>query len=632
MTYLDEHTGGHRMSLEKTISLRPLALYCILLCSLTPTFSASAVAPTLSIDSNLPVNSGSMSVVQSRSEILATLPKKMTPYYAANLAVLYASNHMQPMWQDRQAVQRFQQQLAEVAMSGIQPQFMQWVKWLSDPEIKGMARDIVLSDAMLGYLHFVSGVGTNGNVWLYSNVPYKMAMPPTAILNRWQQAVREGNTAAYMTALAPQHPQYEKMHQALKSMLADNRPWPQFTGAATLRPGQLSDDIPALREILDRSGMLNAAPAAPVKSPEVIPMDNPVVAVVNDDLSVDEEKTRAQAHSLVVSPAAAPISEITTSPQTLTTAHSGNKLSVTDNQYGEELVAAVKRFQQWQGLTDDGVIGPRTREWLNVSPQMRASLLALNIQRLRILPGQVTTGIMVNIPNYSLSYYLNGTEVLSSRVIVGRPSRKTPLMSSALNNVVVNPPWNVPISLIRQDIMPKARNDASYFQRHGYTVLSGWGNDAEAINPSMIDWSLISPNHFPYRLRQEPGASNSLGRFKFNMPSSDAIYLHDTPNHGLFQKDIRALSSGCVRVNKASDLASMLLQDAGWNNERVSSTLKQGSTTYVNIRQRIPVQLYYLTAWVAEDGKPQFRTDIYNYDKTVRSGAQITSQAELLMQ
>ncbi|MGK4431950.1 L,D-transpeptidase, partial [Yersinia enterocolitica] len=224
------------------------------------------------------------------------------------------------------------------------------------------------------------------------------------------------------------------------------------------------------------------------------------------------------------------------------------------------------------------------------------------------------------------------TQVLSSRVIVGRPSRKTPLMSSALNNVVVNPPWNVPTSLVRQDIVPKARYDSSYFQRHGYTVLSGWSNDAEVVDPSMIDWSMISPNNFPYRLRQAPGASNSLGRFKFNMPSSDAIYLHDTPNHGLFQKDIRALSSGCVRVNKASDLANMLLQDAGWNDARVSATLKQGDTTYVNIRQRVPVQLYYLTAWVADDGKPQFRTDIYNYDMTVRSGSQISHQAELLLQ
>ncbi|EEP96673.1 Peptidoglycan-binding domain 1 protein [Yersinia aldovae ATCC 35236] len=601
-----------------------------------PVFTASATAPVMPVDSSsaLPMQGATLSVAQSRSQLLAVLPKNIVPFYSSELALLYGANAMQPMWQDHVAVQRFQQQLAEVALSGIQPQFMQWVKWLSDPEITGMARDIILSDAMLGYLQFVSGVGANGSIWLYSNVPYKMAMPPVTILNRWQQAVREGSTAAYLASLAPQHPQYEKMHLALKPLLADRRPWPLMSNGPSLRPGQLSDDIPALREILARNGMLQPVVATPVKAPEVIPVDNPAVAAVNDDLSVDEEKSRAQAHSLVVSPSAAPVTDVpvakgivspSTAPLITTT-------PITDNVYTPELVAAVKRFQQWQGLTDDGVIGVRTREWLNVSPQTRATLLALNIQRLRILPGHVDNGIMVNIPNYSLNYYKNGTQVLSSRVIVGRPSRKTPLMSSALNNVVVNPPWNVPTSLVRQDIVPKARYDSGYFQRHGYTVLSGWSNDAQVVDPSMIDWSMISPNNFPYRLRQAPGSSNSLGRFKFNMPSSDAIYLHDTPNHGLFQKDIRALSSGCVRVNKASDLANMLLQDAGWNDARVSSTLKQGDTTYVNIRQRIPVQLYYLTAWVAEDGKPQFRTDIYNYDKTVRSGAQISHQAELLMQ
>lgn len=613
------------MSVKNRNPQRVLALYCALISSLMPVLAASAAAPVVSVDTSSAraASPQSMSVAQSRSQLLAELPKTVTPRYFSELALLYAANNMQPMWQDRAAVQNFQQQLAEVALSGIQPQFMQWVKWLSDPAITGLARDVILSDAMLGYLHFISGVGANGSVWLYSNVPYKMAMPPATILNRWQQAVHEGTTGPYLASLAPQHPQYEKMHQALKEMLADRRPWPQMANGPSLRPGQLSDDIPALREILDRTGMLYPVASAPVQTPEVIPVDNPAVAGVNDDLSVDEEKSRAQAHSLVVSPSAVSVTPSSAAPTTA---------RVTENVYTPELVEAVKRFQRWHGLSDDGVIGARTREWLNVSPQTRATLLALNIQRLRILPGRVDNGIMVNIPNYSLNYYKNGAEVLSSRVIVGRPSRKTPLMSSALNNVVVNPPWNVPTSLVRQDIVPKARYDSSYFQRHGYTVLSGWSNDAEVVDPSMIDWSMISPNNFPYRLRQAPGASNSLGRFKFNMPSSDAIYLHDTPNHGLFQKDIRALSSGCVRVNKASDLANMLLQDAGWNDARVSSTLKQGDTTYVNIRQRVPVQLYYLTAWVAEDGKPQFRTDIYNYDMTVRSGSQISHQAELLLQ
>lgn len=604
--------------------MRRLALSCAMACSISASLPTRAAVPAF------PVSSSGISAAQSRAELMAALPPGVTPHNLSMLAALYAGHHMQPMWQDREAVRQFQQQLAELAISGVQPQFTQWVKQLTDPAISGMARDIVLSDAMLGYLQFVSSIAANGNDWLYSNIPYKLGLPPNTVINQWQLAVRDGKTLAYVESLAPQHPQYAKMHQALRAMLADNRPWPRLASGPSLRPGQMSNDIPALREILTRNGMLSAAAVAPATEPAAVLISSSG----GDDggLSVDEEKAQ-ETPPAVVSPSAAPVKDIAPSatadaaPQ-----QPAGPVAISDNIYSDDLVEGVKRFQKWQGLSADGVIGVRTREWLNVSPNMRAALLALNIQRLRILPNSVNTGIMVNIPNYSLTYYQNGNEVLSSRVIVGRPSRKTPMMSSVLNNVVMNPPWNVPTTLVREDIVPKAMRDASYFQKHGYTLLSGWSRDATVIDPAMIDWNTVSARNFPYRIRQAPGTNNSLGRFKFNMPSSDAIYLHDTPNHELFQKDIRALSSGCVRVNKASDLANMLLQDAGWNDSRVSSTLKGGNTTYVNIRQHIPVKLYYLTAWVSDDGKPQFRTDIYNYDDTVRSGAQILTQAEKLLQ
>jgi murein L,D-transpeptidase YcbB/YkuD len=559
--------------------------------------------------------SETMSAAAGQQQMLAALPQDVKPFYTGTLASLYAARHMQPVWQDREAVQHFQQQLAEVAISGVQPQFTQWVQLLTRSDITGMARDIILSDAMIGYLQFVANVPKQGENWLYSHVPYKMALPPLSVTNQWLSAVDSGNLDSFVNSLAPQHPQYTLMHKALKQLLADNRPWPQLKDKQTLRPGQVSDDVPALKEILQRTGMLKAEDAPTpdedaVAVPDVSHSDRPVT----------------------VSPSAANVTDMAASTPT----NPGNvapsqPVAAGSNIYSPTLIEAVKRFQRWQGLEADGAIGPRTREWLNVSPQLRASLLALNIQRLRLLPDDMRNGIMVNIANYSLVYYANGNEILSSRVIVGRPDRKTPLMRSALNNVVLNPPWNVPTTLVRQDIIPKVKRDPSYLYKHGYTLLSGWSNDAEVIDPSMIDWSMVSAATFPYRIRQAPGANNSLGRFKFNMPSSDAIYLHDTPNHNLFQKDIRALSSGCVRVNKASELANLLLQDAGWNNARISSSLQQGDTRYVPIRHRIPVNLFYLTAWVSDDGVTQFRTDIYNYDTTAQSGTRILAQAGQLM-
>lgn len=533
---------------------------------------------------------------KSREQLTTILPSGYTPVYSNALVALYSARENKPMWDDREAVKSFQQQLAEVAIAGFQPQFTRWVELLTDPAVNGMARDVVLSDAMMGYLHFVAGLPTKGTRWLYSTTPYKLATPPLSVINQWQVALDNGSLSPFIASLAPAHQQYAAMHQSLKRLVTDNRPWPVLSGKAKLTPGQSSSDVPALREILQRTAMLEGGPA---------------ITLPGDDAQTDA----------VVSPSA-----IASQPARKIAVSAQGKRDV----YDRELVDAVKRFQKWQGLTPDGVIGQSTRNWLNVSSTQRAGVLALNIQRLRLLPNKVTTGIMVNIPEYSLVYYLNGTQALASRVIVGRPDRKTPLMSSALNNVVVNPPWNVPPTLARKDILPKLINDPGYLERHDYTMLRGWGSNAPAINPHMVNWSTITPSNLPFRFQQAPGARNSLGRYKFNMPSSDAIYLHDTPNHALFQRDARALSSGCVRVNKASELANMLLQDAGWNDSRISEALKQGNTRYVNIPQTIPVNLYYLTAFVGEDGSTQFRTDIYNYDETARSGTQILSRAEKL--
>ncbi|HKM97284.1 MAG TPA: L,D-transpeptidase [Buttiauxella sp.] len=582
--------------------------------SIEPTSSPDQPLPQSNATANmvgvLPLDSAGMSAAQSRSQLIAQLPTGYTPVYLNALSAFYAAREMKPMWENRDAVKAFQQQLAELAIAGIQPQFTTWVELLTDSSVTGLTRDIVLSDAMMGYLQFVYGIPMEGNRWLYSTKPYKMQTPPISVINQWQVAIDQGTLASFVDTLAPQHPQYTKLHQSLVHLLSDSRPWPQLTGSETLRPGQWSNDTPALREILARTGMLQAEPVIPL--PERTSVSTAAVAVSPSAIQLDSEQTVQQTPEAVAG-------------------QKKKSAPAVRSVYSNELVEGVKRFQKWQGLGVDGSIGQLTRDWLNVTPQQRASLVALNIQRLRLLPKKLDTGIMVNIPDYSLSYYLNGSEVLASRVIVGRPDRKTPMMSSALNNVVVNPPWNVPPTLARNDILPKVHQDPGYLDKHGYSVLRGWSNNAESIDPWGVDWGTITASNLPFRFQQKPGAQNSLGRYKFNMPSSEAIYLHDTPNHNLFQKDARALSSGCVRVNKASELANMLLQDAGWNDARISSQLKDGSTKYVNIRQTIPVNLYYLTAFVGDDGRTQYRTDIYNYDLTARSGAQILSKAELLI-
>ncbi|MDE9444889.1 L,D-transpeptidase [Xenorhabdus bovienii] len=511
-------------------------------------------------DQIIPISSVN-SIEANRKQIQSWLPQQVKPIFIDRLATLYAVNKMKPLWQDKNTVQQFEQQLFELSLAGVQPQFGKWLTQLHSAELSDMGRDIILSDAMLGYLHFVNNVKKKGDSWLYSKNSYKLDLPPSDLIDKWQQHITDNHVFSYITALSTDNPMYKNMRKEMLKQLADKQPWSEFSMKGTLRPGQNSESVVALREILIRSDTLDSSTVKPE-----------------------------------------------------------NKV------YNKELVAAVKRFQALNGLSADGVIGQSTKVWLNTTPQTRARIMALNIQRLRIIPGNIPTGILVNIPNYSLFYYLDGKEVLNSKVVVGRPSRKTPIMSSELNNVVINPPWTVPTSMTRKDIAPRAMRDPSYFRSRGYTVFSSWSNDAKVIDPSSINWEVTTPNNFPYRIRQAPGPTNSLGRFKFNMPNSEAIYLHDTPNQASFSREMRAVSSGCVRVNKAPELANMLLGNAGWNKDRVSNSLKSWTTAYVNIPKKIPVFLYYQTAWVDEGGVPQYRADIYDYDMSAREQSELLSE------
>lgn len=521
---------------------------------------------------------------ESLVKITQSLPTDVKPIFSTQLAKLYADRQMQLLWQDETAISQFQQQLAELSLAGVQPQFGEWLAILENNQLNELGRDVILSDAMLGYLQYLSSIEASGQYWLYTNRPYKIIAPTTAQMKPWIDAVESNNLSSWVKSQAPNHPMYLPMRKEMLKLLAMPEDNLEIVGTKTLKPGQSSDDVVILRQILQREGLLEGG---------------------NITEEVAPPETMAQVAELAVE-------------QTAESTKNGDApASTVSKVYDQELVDAVKKFQLQYGLEADGVVGKGTRVWLNMQPKQKAGLMALNMQRLRIIPASRGTGILVNIPGYSLDFYLNDEVILDSKVIVGRADRKTPIMSSALNNVVINPPWSVPTSMARKDIAPKGKQDPSYFSRKGYTVYSGWGADSYEINPYAIDWDNITPANFPYRIRQAPGPTNSLGRYKFNMPSSDAIYLHDTPNHSLFNRNARAISSGCVRVNKASELASILLGDAGWEQKRIDGALKEGSTRYVNIPDRIPVFLYYQTAWVDKDQQPQYRADIYQYDNSI---------------
>lgn len=285
--------------------------------------------------------------------------------------------------------------------------------------------------------------------------------------------------------------------------------------------------------------------------------------------------------------------------------------------YDQTLVEIVKAFQIMHGLTADGIIGPKTIKWLNFSPQERVQLLALNAERSRLWPKSRELIIMVNVPDFNMSYWYQGQEVFESKVVVGRTSRKTPLMEAKLDSVIMNPTWNVPWKIMVKDILPKVKKDPTYLERNHFQIIERWSSSV-VIDPADIDWATLDPNLFPYRMRQLSGSRNALGLYKFNTPNKRAIYLHDTPSKNLFNSDVRAFSSGCVRVEHADKFASLLLETQGVPNQDLIARSEEPENTAIRLKHRIPVHIIYQTVWF-EGGQAHYRDDIYQYDEVTAS-------------
>jgi murein L,D-transpeptidase YcbB/YkuD len=279
--------------------------------------------------------------------------------------------------------------------------------------------------------------------------------------------------------------------------------------------------------------------------------------------------------------------------------------------YDQSLASAVRQFQKIHGLTMDGVIGKNTLMWVNLPVKKRLAMIAINLERLRIWARPSESMIVVNVPSFEMKYWAAGEEVFHTKVVVGKFERKTPLLNINLETVVVNPTWNIPYKIMVEDIIPKMKNDNSYLASHNIEIIEGWNSD-KVIDPADIDWVELRSNTFPYRMRQQSGSYNALGQYKFNTPNRDAIYLHDTPSQSLFNRDSRAFSSGCIRVQNARSFAQTILSQQGIVKYDLNPEQSR-SNTHVVLKSRIPVHIIYQTVWY-EAGELNYRKDIYDYD------------------
>ena len=281
------------------------------------------------------------------------------------------------------------------------------------------------------------------------------------------------------------------------------------------------------------------------------------------------------------------------------------------NSFDTYVDAAVKRFQARHGLPSDGVLGKYSYAAMNISAPIRLGQLETNLVRLRSMSGFLGDRyVMVNIPAAQIEAVEGDRVVLRHTAIVGKIDRQTPIVNSKINEIIVNPYWNAPESIVRKDIIPLMRKDPTYLVKNNIHIIAPDGTE---IDPTTIDWN--TEDAAKYLLRQDPGAGNAMASVKINFPSPDGVYMHDTPQQSLFSKLMRFDSSGCVRVQNVRDLVTWLLRDTpGWDRQHFEATIKSGENTPVQLTEPVPVYFTYISAWSTGDGVAHFRDDIYGRD------------------
>lgn len=281
--------------------------------------------------------------------------------------------------------------------------------------------------------------------------------------------------------------------------------------------------------------------------------------------------------------------------------------------YDQTLTDAIKLFQIKHGLDPDGIIGEKTLKFLNQSFREKADVIALNMERIRWAPQKYSDNcIRVNVPEYKLRVYETDKPALEMRVIVGATDKPTPIFNDELEHIVFSPTWTVPVSIIKEEIIPRLKANPAYYAEKNYSFYK---NEVE-IDPTAETWTSETINPYQYRIVQQPGPDNSLGLVKFVMPNNMSVYMHDTPNHRLFAKDYRALSHGCVRLSEPARFAAYLLRDQkGWTPERINKAMTESKTATIHLKKHYDVHFEYCTAWVDDEGQINFREDIYGHDK-----------------
>lgn len=284
--------------------------------------------------------------------------------------------------------------------------------------------------------------------------------------------------------------------------------------------------------------------------------------------------------------------------------------------FDSTMFIGLKKYQESNGMNPDGVIGSLVAESLNKSPQDLIDIASINMERLRWMPAfdWEQEMVLVNVANYQLDYLIKADTAFTAKVIVGKEYNESPTFTSMMSYIAFSPYWNIPASITQEEIIPAVRKDKNYLSKKNMEVVETSGNP---VNENKIDWSNKNSEDFPYLIRQKPGGDNSLGLVKFMFPNEYNIYIHDTPARSLFDKETRALSHGCIRIQNPDQFAKVLLNDKSWDDEKIKTAMNQDNEQIVKLDREIPVVILYMTFWAGEDGSANFRSDVYNRDEAL---------------
>ena len=270
-------------------------------------------------------------------------------------------------------------------------------------------------------------------------------------------------------------------------------------------------------------------------------------------------------------------------------------------------------------LMPDGRLGALTRQALLSITNQRIRTLKANLERIRWLPRELPyPHIQVDIPGYAVGYVTAPLKVQRHKAIIGSRQRQTPIFQDEVESVTINPVWKVPHSIAARNMLRAEKKEPGFFRKEGFKVYKSWDDHAPEVQPESVNWQALTPRTFLYRLEQQPGELNRLGKLKLDLPNSHGVYLHDTNKPELFEKTERSLSSGCTRVRGIDLLVRRIALEQGVA-QSFHQHMASSETQKLKLKQEVPIYFMYFTAWPDDNGRVRFREDIYKLDNALTS-------------